>query len=217
MPNIECLIQRCCAVLSHSVVSYSATPWTEACQAPLSMGIFQARILEWVAYPYPGDLPDPGIKPELLLIHKSINNCDQLSLPLHLWFSNLVSIRTIQVIWLKCRFSGSTPEILFPLVWDEVQESTCATQFQGNLCCWQSINHTLRNTALWSQAIKRERKKKVFPIAAAASATAKPLQSCLTLCDPPDGSPSGSPFLRFSRQEHWSGLPFPSSMHESEK
>ena len=28
-----------------------ATPWTEACQAPLSMGILQARVLEWVAMP----------------------------------------------------------------------------------------------------------------------------------------------------------------------
>jgi len=27
------------------------------------MGILQARILEWVAYPPPGDLPNPGIKP----------------------------------------------------------------------------------------------------------------------------------------------------------
>ena len=27
-------------------------------------GIFQARILEWVACPPPGDLPDPGIEPE---------------------------------------------------------------------------------------------------------------------------------------------------------
>ena len=26
-------------------------------------GIFQARILEWVAVPSPGDLPNPGIKP----------------------------------------------------------------------------------------------------------------------------------------------------------
>ena len=26
-------------------------------------GIFQARILEWVAFPSPGDLPDPGIEP----------------------------------------------------------------------------------------------------------------------------------------------------------
>ena len=25
--------------------------------------IFQARILEWVAFPPPGDLPDPGIEP----------------------------------------------------------------------------------------------------------------------------------------------------------
>ena len=25
-------------------------------------GILQARILEWVAFPSPGDLPDPGIK-----------------------------------------------------------------------------------------------------------------------------------------------------------
>ena len=27
------------------------TPWTVVCQAPLSMGILQARILEWVALP----------------------------------------------------------------------------------------------------------------------------------------------------------------------
>ena len=26
-----------------------------------------------------------------------------------------------------------------------------------------------------------------------------------------------SPSMGFSRQEHWSGLPFPSPMHESEK
>ena len=51
----------------------------------------------------------------------------------------------------------------------------------------------------------------------AATAAAKLLQSCLTLCDPIDGSPSGSPSLEFSRQEHWSGLPFPCPMHESQK
>ena len=28
------------------------TPWTVARQAPLSMGILQARILEWVAMPF---------------------------------------------------------------------------------------------------------------------------------------------------------------------
>ena len=42
------------------------------------------------------------------------------------------------------------------------------------------------------------------------AAAAKSLQSCQTLCDPIDGSPPGSPDPGFSRQEHWSGLPFPS-------
>ena len=50
-----------------------------------------------------------------------------------------------------------------------------------------------------------------------AAAAAKSLQSCPTLCDPIDSSPPGSLSLGFSRQEHWSGLPFPSPMQESEK
>ena len=54
-------------------------------------------------------------------------------------------------------------------------------------------------------------------ILAAAAAAAKSLQLYPALCDPIDGSPPGSPSLGFSRQEHWSGLPFPSPMHESEK
>ena len=33
------------------VVSHSVTPWTVAHQAPLSVRILQARILEWVAMP----------------------------------------------------------------------------------------------------------------------------------------------------------------------
>ena len=40
-----------------------ATLWTVARQAPLSMGFFQARMLEWVAISSSGDLPDPGIEP----------------------------------------------------------------------------------------------------------------------------------------------------------
>ena len=52
-------------------------------------------------------------------------------------------------------------------------------------------------------------KSNVYSISGAAAAAAKSLQSCPTLCDPIDGSPPGSPILGFSRQEHWSGLPFP--------
>ena len=52
---------------------------------------------------------------------------------------------------------------------------------------------------------------------AAAAAAAKSLQSCPTLCDPMTAAHQAPPSLGFSRQEHWSGLPFPSPMHESEK
>ena len=40
----------CCAMLSH--VQLFATPWVVSCQAPLSMEILRARILEWVAMPF---------------------------------------------------------------------------------------------------------------------------------------------------------------------
>ena len=50
-----------------------------------------------------------------------------------------------------------------------------------------------------------------------AAAAAKSLQSCPTVYNPIDGSSQAPPSLGFSRQEHWSGLPFPSSMHEREK
>ena len=34
-------------------------------------------------------------------------------------------------------------------------------------------------------------------------------ESCLTLCDPMDCSLQAPLSMEFSRQEHWSGLPFP--------
>ena len=50
-------------VLSCSVVSDSATPWTVAFQAPLFMEFSRQEYLSGLLFPYPGDLPDPGIKP----------------------------------------------------------------------------------------------------------------------------------------------------------
>ena len=42
--------------------------------------------------------------------------------------------------------------------------------------------------------------------------------SCVRLCATPQmAAHKAPPSLEFSRQEHWSGLPFPSPMHESEK
>ena len=52
-----------CYVTSDSLQPYGL------CSPPGSSvhGILQARILEWVACPPPGDLPDPGIKPTSLM------------------------------------------------------------------------------------------------------------------------------------------------------
>ena len=106
------------------------------CSPPSSsvQGVLQARILEWLPFPSPGDLPRPGI---------------------------------------KCTSPALTGRFF-------------TTEPPG--------------------------KPQIY----AAAAAAVLLQSCPALCDPLDGSPLGSPSLGFSRQEHWSGLPFPSPMRESE-
>ena len=50
-----------------------------------------------------------------------------------------------------------------------------------------------------------------------AATAAKSLQLCLTLCDPIDGSPPGSPVPGILQARTPECLPFPPPMHESEK
>ena len=51
----------CTCVLSR--IPLSATPWTAACQAPLSMGFSRQECWSGLPCPPPLDLPDPEIKP----------------------------------------------------------------------------------------------------------------------------------------------------------
>ena len=46
-----------------SYVQLFVTLWTVACQAPLSMGFSSQEYWSGLPFPFPGDLPDPGIKP----------------------------------------------------------------------------------------------------------------------------------------------------------
>ena len=39
------------------------TPWTVACRAPLSVGFSRQGYRSGLPFPFPGDLPDPGITP----------------------------------------------------------------------------------------------------------------------------------------------------------
>ena len=51
-------------MLSHSVVSNSATPWTVACQAPLAMGFSRQKYWSGLPFPPPGgNLSNSQIEP----------------------------------------------------------------------------------------------------------------------------------------------------------
>ena len=50
-------------VKSLSCVRLFVTPWTVACQAPLSMGFSRQEYWSGLPFPSPGDLPSPGIEP----------------------------------------------------------------------------------------------------------------------------------------------------------
>ena len=52
----------------HLVTQSCLTPWTVARQAPLSMGIFQARIMEWVVMPSSREISPTRIKPRSLTL-----------------------------------------------------------------------------------------------------------------------------------------------------
>ena len=79
------------------------------------------------------------------------------------------------------------------------------------LCSWFSLWSLLLHFYVMRQACVV-----VVVVVVSCSAAAASLQSCPTLCDPIKGSPPDFPSLGFSKQEHWSGLPFPSPVHESE-
>ena len=67
VPGSKFQVSTVVVVLGHSVRSDSATPWTVAQQAPPSMRFSKQEHWSRLPFPSPGDLPDPGIKPESLV------------------------------------------------------------------------------------------------------------------------------------------------------
>ena len=53
-------------LVSH--VRLFATPWTVVHQAPLSMEFSRQEYWSGLPFPFPGDLPDPGIEPGSLAL-----------------------------------------------------------------------------------------------------------------------------------------------------
>ena len=78
-------------VLSHSVVSdFFVTLWTVAYQDPLSMKFSRQAYWSRLPFPFPGDLPDPGIEPISPTLQVD-------SLPLSHWGSPEQEIKAPQI------------------------------------------------------------------------------------------------------------------------
>ena len=60
--NLFLSMQWSVAVMSNS----SVTPWTVACQVPLSMEFPRLEYWGGLPFPSPGDLPNPGTEPASL-------------------------------------------------------------------------------------------------------------------------------------------------------
>ena len=77
MVHLIACVPRSCSVTKSCLILCDPTD----CSPPGSSvhGISQARILEWVAFPSPGDLPDPGIEPAASAMADSLPRSQQRS------------------------------------------------------------------------------------------------------------------------------------------
>ena len=67
MPPLIMCVYVCVHACILSRVQVFATPWTVACQAPLSMKFSRQDCWSGLPFPSSGDLPNPGIEPPSLV------------------------------------------------------------------------------------------------------------------------------------------------------
>ena len=108
---------------SFSRVRLFVTPWTVACQAPLSMGLSRQRILEWVAIS-----SSRGSYIKILYVHVSVSG---FSIILHwLYYSpSLKNFKNFLQIFKFARSTGNTfPQFLseevfiYPYFWSIISQ-----------------------------------------------------------------------------------------------
>ena len=77
------------------------TPWTVAHQAPLSMGYPRQELLKWVAFPSPGDLPDPRIEPTSPALADGFFTTESPEKSLRLGYSHIKTWLTDTSYWIS--------------------------------------------------------------------------------------------------------------------
>ena len=183
------MIQKALFSLSLYLVTKScltlATPWTVACQAPLSMGFSRQEYWTGLPFPSPGDLPDPGIEPRSPALQAD-------SLPYELWGteSPLPSFHFLHF----CVFEPVLPY---------------ATPTQASGCYWfshRNFNHSLQNSSFSPEAAATAEQVGRWSCVQGCSVTSR-VWLFVTLWTVVLQAP---PSIGFPRQEYWGRLPFPS-------
>ena len=110
------------------ITQYSATPWSIARQAPLSMEFSRQEWCGGLPFPSPGDLPNPGIEPRPPLLHtdsllseppeKSTLLCVPIFFlfpfsPFCFWYSRIIYFINSSVFLLTICKNGSAKEKFF--------------------------------------------------------------------------------------------------------
>jgi len=133
----------CCAVPSCSVMSNSVTPWTVARQAPLSMGILQARILYFgLLYPPPGDLSNSGIKPRSPALQAYSSPAEPLGKPRN---TGVGSLSLLQGIFLTQELNWG----LLHFRWILYQLSYQGSPYDPGIHCWLYTQKNQKQELKW--------------------------------------------------------------------
>ena len=86
-------------MLSHTVLSDSATSWTVAWQASLSIGFSRQEYWSGLAFPSPGDLPNPGIKSRSPVLQKDSLPAEPQGKPKNTGVGSLSLLQQIFLTW----------------------------------------------------------------------------------------------------------------------
>ena len=121
------------------------TPWTVACQAPLSMGF--SRQEYWSGLPClpPGDLPDPGIKPVSLMTPAVAGGFLTASAT---WE---VLLFIPELLYPSLPAGGIMRHLAYLLITHWCQPAHCllSKEVQGACCCQQGHWQSLQNRKNW--------------------------------------------------------------------
>ena len=122
-------------------------------------------------------------------------------------------------LFLKCRFSYRLSyhvdnfDLFSSCIFPNKFKIIFSPHFQDQFLAMPLTKHTvqsLRTSGLWPNFIQ-------FNVEISALMLLSRFSRVRLCATPETAAHQAPPSLGFSRQEHWSGLPFPSPMHDSEK